>query len=88
MINPKLKQLIKHSAEVLALYQVKNNDDTVEIVTYMDELEKGSEVVTIIFKNVTSFGWEFLEPLSNYCIAKEVSWNIDIQDEQLTITLQ
>lgn len=77
MINLKLKRLIRASAEVLALYQEKNDDTDVEIIPFYDKGFKDTEIVTMIFKNVTEFNWDFLEPLAKYFTIKGFDWSIN-----------
>lgn len=87
MITPKLKQLIKQSAEVIALYQSVNEDATIEISPYANKDEKDSEIVYITFKKVTEFNWQFLEPLAEHLIRTNIGWSILILDDELVINL-
>jgi len=79
MITSKLRRFIRASAEVLALYQEHNSEGSyVEIIPFVDKDDKDSEVVTMVFKDVTEFSWQFLEPLTKYFVAKKLNWSINI----------
>jgi len=82
--NPKLKRLLKQAGEIISIFQ--NTKDapqcpTFQLHPFMEPGEKDSEVVTIVFQNIGELEWNFLEPLSKYCIDRNVSWTIRVEDE-------
>lgn len=88
-INKKLKLLLKHATEIISFYE-KDHSSTYTISPYVDPYEGGSEVVTIYISADLEDGlkWEFLEPLSNYCISKNLAWKIFTQDDKYVIEIQ
>jgi hypothetical protein len=88
MTNSKLTKLSKYSGEILAMYQTHSNDVSIEVTPFMEQSEPGSEVVTIHFKNTSVFNWKFLEPLSKFCINKNLFWEIYFEDNDLFLNIE
>lgn len=83
--NPTLKKLIKQAADIIIAFQSTEDSSQCpifELYPFMEPGEKDSEVVSIIFKNINELNYQFLEPLSAYCVQKEISWTIRTEDNK------
>jgi hypothetical protein len=81
MLNTKLKNLIKHATEVILMFQKVGTCDRFELIPFTDSDTDGCEQVTIIISGSYLLDYEFLEPLSTYCVRKDISWSIRQEDQ-------
>lgn len=80
-MNRKEKALFNHVGQILKLYAEHGGNDQV------GALVKFKYNLIVTFLEVKIFEWKFLEALSNYCIAKNVTWSISSPESFLSIKL-
>ena len=88
-ITKKLKALINHATQVVSFFE-EIHSSIYTIIPYVDLSEVDTETVTITFNHDLEDGlsWQFLEPVSTYCVQKNIAWKIFVQDNKFSIELR
>ena len=90
MTTPKLKTLLKVTAEVINLFLSSQESDLISnsfmVSPFYDKNDKNTEVISITFDNYELI-YEFLEPLATKLSKTNIKWSISRTERQFSLSL-
>ena len=87
MTTKNLTLLLATSLELINLHIKDNSGSEYTIIPFYEQMERGSESVTISISNLYEFDYEFLEPLAKKLAPTKIKWNVQYEDGKYKVTL-